>query len=134
MKKSPFTAQEIDAITRILRIGQPPANADDGTTEVRYTPNEPASDSIYYRLLTAPDLRAVYTAEPAQIEPATDDRPFFNQHTRWSSINHKTFEDVFTQNRQARMALEDRPVAEVTLLVLLAQSVVIAAVLILLPL
>src|SRR5207244_7803670 len=40
----------------------------------------------------------------------------------------------FTQNRGARLALEDRPVAEVTLLVLLAQSVVIAAVLILLPL
>ncbi|PYI92059.1 MAG: hypothetical protein DME97_11465 [Verrucomicrobia bacterium] len=134
MKKSPFTAQEVDVITRILRIGQPPASADDGTTEVRYLPNESPSDSIYYRLLTAPNLRAVYAAEPAQIEPATDDRPFFNQHTRWSRINRKTFQDIFTQNRGARLALEDRPVAEVTLLVLLAQSVVIAAVLILLPL
>src|SRR5205807_3625009 len=95
MKKSPFTAQEIDAITPILRIGQPPANADDGITEVRYPPNEPPSDSIYYRLLTAPDLRAVYAAETAQIEPATDDRPFFNQHTRWSTITRKTFQDIF---------------------------------------
>lgn len=134
MKKSPYTAQEIDAITKILRIGQPPANADDGTTELRYTPNEPPSDSIYSRLLTAPNLRAVYAAESAQIEPATDDRPFFNQHTRWSGINLKTFQDIFTQNRQARFALEDRPIAEVTLLVLLGQSIVIAAVLILLPL
>jgi SAM-dependent methyltransferase len=134
MKKSPYTAQEIDAISRILRIGQPPANADDGTTEVRYTPNEPPSDSIYYRLLTAPNLGSIYATQPAQIEPATDDRPFFNQHTRWSSINRKTFQDIFTQNRQARLALEDRPIAEVTLLVLLVQSVVIAAVLILLPL
>src|SRR5207244_5338690 len=40
----------------------------------------------------------------------------------------------FTQNRGARLALEDRPVAEVTLLVLLAQSIVIATVLIVLPL
>ena len=134
MKKSPFTTQEIDAIKKILRVGEAPATPDSGTTEVRYSPEEPSSDSIYYRLLTAPDLRAVYAAQTAQIEPATDDRPFFNQHTRWSSINWKTFQDIFSQNRQARLALEDRPVAEVTLLVLLVQSIVIAAILILLPL
>lgn len=134
MKKSPYTAEEIAAINKILRIGEPPKTPDGDTREVRYTPNEPPSDSIYYRLLTAPDLRTVYAGETAQIEPATDDRPFFNQHTRWSSINRKTFQDMFTQNRGGRMALEDRPVAEVTLLVLLVQSVVIAAVLILLPL
>ncbi|HZE56761.1 MAG TPA: hypothetical protein VE031_02795 [Chthoniobacterales bacterium] len=134
MKKSPFTTPEIDAIEKILKVGQEPATPDNQTTEVRYRPNEPGSDSIYERLLTAPDLGAVYASETAQIEPATDDRPFFNQHTRWSSINRKTFQDIFTQNRGGRMALEDRPVAEVTLIVLLAQSVVIAAVLILLPL
>ena len=134
MKKSPFTTQEIDAVKKILRVGEAPATPDSGTTEVRYSPEEPSSDSIYNRLLTAPDLRAVYAAQTAQIEPATDDRPFFNQHTRWSSINWKTFQDIFSQNRQARLALEDRPIAEVTLLVLLVQSIVIAAVLILLPL
>jgi predicted membrane-bound spermidine synthase len=134
MKKSPYTAEEIDAITRILHIGETPATPDGQKNEARYSPKEPPSDSIYYRLLTAPDLRTVYAGETAQIEPATDDRPFFNQHTRWSSINRKTFQDIFTQNRGARMALEDRPVAEVTLLVLLVQSIIVAAVLILLPL
>ena len=44
------------------------------------------------------------------------------------------FQDIFTQNKQARLALEDRPVAEITLVVLLAQAIVIAGVLILLPL
>jgi len=134
MKKVPFTAEEIAAISKILKIGEPPASPDGGRTELRYSPNEPPSDSIYERLLTAPDLRAVYNSQPSQIEPATDDRPFFNQHTRWSSINRKTFQDMFTQNKLARFALEDRPVAEVTLIVLLVQSVVIAAILILLPL
>jgi len=135
MKRSPFTPEEIAAIRRILKIGEAPKTGE-GTTEVLYSPGEPASGSIYYRLLTAPDLRAVYASEPAQIEPATDDRPFFNQHTRWSTINWKTFQDIFTQNtaRKARMALEDRPIAEVTLLVLLAQSIVVAAILIFLPL
>jgi MFS family permease len=134
MKKSPFTAEEIAAISKILRIGEPAQAPDGQITEILYSPNEPSSTSIYYRLLTAPDLRTVYATETAQTEPATDDRPFFNQHTRWSTINQKTFEDIFTQDRKARMALEDRPVAEVTLLVLLVQSVVVAAVLILLPL
>lgn len=134
MKKSPFTTQELDAIKKILKADEPPATPESETTEVRYSPGEPGSGSTYEHLLTAPDLRAVYAAEPAQIEPATDDRPFFNQHTRWSSINRKTFQDIFTQNRGGRMALEDRPIAEVTLLVLLVQSVVIAAILILLPL
>jgi len=133
MKKTPFTAEDIAAIRKILKIGEP-AQPSEGTTEILYTPGEPASDSIYHRLLTAPDLRAVYASEPAQIEPATDDRPFFNQHTRWSTINWKTFQDIFTQDRKARMALEDRPIAEVTLIVLLVQSILVAAVLILLPL
>jgi len=135
MKKSPFTAEEISAIRKTLKIDEP-AKPSEGTTEVLYTPEEPASDSIYHRLITASDLRTVYASEPAQIEPATDDRPFFNQHTRWSTINWQTFQDIFTQNspRKTRMALEDRPIAEVTLLVLLVQSIVVAAVLILLPL
>src|SRR5262249_44990870 len=85
-------------------------------------------------LVTAPDVRAVYASQASQIEPATDDRPFFNQHTRWSSLKPATLNDLFTQQKLARLALEDRPVAEVTLLVLLVQSIVIAAVLILLPL
>jgi MFS family permease len=134
MKKSPFTAEEIEAMQKILRIGPGPRTPGETIAELRYTPDEPPSDSIYYRLLTAPSLPAVYAAEPAQIEPATDDRPFFNQHTRWSRINRKTFQDIFTQNRAARLALEDRPIAEVTLLILLVQSVVIAAILIFLPL
>jgi hypothetical protein len=57
-----------------------------------------------------------------------------NQHTRWSSINFATIRDLFTQERLGRLALEDRPVVEVTLLVLLVQAVLIATALIVLPL
>jgi hypothetical protein len=41
-------------------------------------------------------VRAVYAAQQTQIEPATDDRPFFNQYTRWSSLNLATFRDLTT--------------------------------------
>ncbi len=134
MKKSPFTSPEIAAINDILGIGQPPRASDEVTTEILYAPNQPHAESIYYQLLTALDLNAAYAAQPAQIAPATDDRPFFNQHTRFSNINWAMFRDIFTQNRQARLALEDRPVAEITLIILLVQSILIAGVLILFPL
>ena len=102
-----------------------------------YSPGEPAgsSPSLYQQIVTAPDLQAIYSQTATQLAPATDDKPFFNQHMRWSQIRWSTIVDVFSQKgRNTRMSLEDRPVAEVTLLVLLVQSGIIAAVCILLPL
>jgi hypothetical protein len=135
MKKSPFTPAELRLMNEHLGIGQPRRRSGEGgPRELLYSPLEPHEGSIYHTLLTAPDLQAVYATQAAQIEPATDDRPFFNQHTRWSHINLNTFGDLFTQERLGRLALEDRPVAEVTLIMLLAQSILIAAMCMLLPL
>jgi hypothetical protein len=130
MKKSPFTPQEVHLIQAHLGIGRPSGS----TLEPLYSPLEPHAGSLYHALLTAPDPRTVYAAQAAQLAPATDDRPFFNQHMRWSSINFTTVRDLFTQGRSGRLALEDRPVAEVTLLVLLGQALLIATALIVLPL
>ncbi|HZS59661.1 MAG TPA: hypothetical protein VFA43_10350 [Gemmatimonadaceae bacterium] len=102
--------------------------------EILYSPFAPHTGTIYDSLLAAPDIRAVYARSTALLQPATDDRPFFNQHARWSSLGLGTIRDVFSQRRMGRLALEDRPVAEVTLIVLLVQSAIIAAGLILLPL
>jgi hypothetical protein len=127
MKKSPFTPEEIRLLHAHLGIGRRPL-------EVLYSPLEPHAGSLYHALLTAPDPRTVYAAQTAQLAPTTDDRPFFNQHTRWSRLNWATVWDVFTQGRLGRLALEDRPVAEVTVLVLLIQAMLLAAGLIGLPL
>jgi hypothetical protein len=129
LKKTPFTEAEVRAIDAFLGV-----DAAEGENARLYTPLDPPADTIYQRLLTAPDVRKVYAAEPHQIQPATDNQPFFNQHTRWTSINWETIRDLFSQGKQGRMALEDRPVAEVTLLVLLVQAIVIAGALIMLPL
>ena len=106
--------------------------------KVLYSPDEPPADSssLYNEIAAAPDLQAVYDRSDSQLAPATDDKPFFNQHMRWSRIRWHTIVDLFSQANpgDARLSLEDRPVAEVTLLVLLVQSVLIAAVCILLPL
>ena len=130
LKKSQYTPDELRRIETLLKASGPESNR----PETLYSPLEPSDGGIYQTLVTAPDLLVVYAAQPSLVEPATDDRPFFNQHTRWSSLDLATVRDLLTQQKQGRFALEDRPVAEVTLLVLLAQSIFIAAVLILLPL
>ncbi len=129
VKLTPFTEAEVRAMDAFLGVDTP-----DGDNARLYTPLDAPADTLYQRLLTAPDVRTVYAAEPHQIQPATDNQPFFNQHTRWSSIGWETIRDLFSQGKQGRMALEDRPVAEVTLLVLLAQTIVVAGALIVLPL
>ncbi len=134
LKKSPFTAEEIAAMNEVVGIGKTPSTPEGVTPEILYAPNEPHTETIYYQLLTALDLNAAYAAQTSQIAPTTDDRPFFNQNTRFSDLTPAMFRDVFTQNRMARLALEDRPVAEITLVIMLVQSILIAAVLILLPL
>ena len=129
LKKTPFTDAEVHAIDAFLGV-------DDEKGEVArlYTPLDAPADTIYQRLLMAPDLRAIYAVEPQLVAPATDNQPFFNQHTRWPDIGWNTIRDLFSQGKMGRMALEDRPVAEVTLLVLLSQTIVVAGALIVLPL
>lgn len=103
---------------------------------ILYSPDEPHPGSIYDRIVSAPDAEQVYRSTDVQLAPATDDKPFFNQHTRWSRIRWNTIVDLFSQKQpgDARLALEDKPIAEVTLLILLVQSAVIAALFILGPL
>ncbi len=62
---------------------------------------------------------------------ATDDRPYFHQHRRWLDWR---FGDLIGQDGRARYALEDRPFAELSVLVLLAETTVMAAIVLLLPL
>jgi hypothetical protein len=126
MKKSPFTPEEVRLLHEHLGIG--------GRVRLLYSPLEPHAGSLYHALLTAPDPRTVYAVQTVQLAPTTDDRPFFNQHTRWSRLHWATVWDVFTQGHLGRLALEDRPVAEVTVLVLLGQAMLLAAVLLGLPL
>jgi hypothetical protein len=130
LKKSPWTQAELDGIRALLMSGQTRTTR----VDVLYAPDDPHPGSIYQAIATATDLAAIYAANATLLAPATDDRPFFNQHLKWSSIRWSTVSDIFQQGRMGRSALEDRPVAEVTLLVLLVQVTIIAAVLILLPL
>ncbi len=136
MKKSPFTQQEIENMD-IFRLNL--HTEIDGKSvpyQLLYSPFNDGVNNIFDEILTTPNLKDLYRTTEKQIAPATDNKPFFNQHISWSNIGWHSFKDVFSQNdpRNARMALENKPIAEVTLLIILIQSIVIATLLILIPL
>ncbi|GAC1649422.1 MAG: hypothetical protein NVS9B15_08640 [Acidobacteriaceae bacterium] len=135
LQKEPFTSGQLSQIRERLTAQ---SKAENGQLQVLYAPDaaQELPLSLYQRIVSAPDLEAIYNTNDTQLAPATDDKPFFNQHTRWSRIRWNTFVDTFSQKQAigARMALEDRPVAELTLIVLLLQSVCVAAICILVPL
>jgi predicted membrane-bound spermidine synthase len=134
LKKSDFLPEELKEIRRILIADA--ADGDASHLKILYAPDEKQEGSLYAQIVGAPDLEAVFQTSDSQLAAATDDKPFFNQHTRWSRIRWSTIVELFSQKLPfgARMALEDRPIAEVSLLILLVQSVVVAGLCILLPL
>ena len=137
MKKSAFTKGEIRAMdSLILNIHSEVTPGEWKPMEKLYSPFTVNAQNIYDTIVNTNDLAGFYKLYASQIAPATDDKPFFNQHVRWSSVGWNSFKDVFSQNSPgaARMALENKPVAEVTLLLILMQSIVLAGILILIPL
>ena len=134
LKKSEFLPQELNQIRGILKAD---VTSEEATgLKILYAPDERPADSLCAQIVGAAQLEQVIRDNDSQLAAATDDKPFFNQHTRWSRIRWKTIVDLFSQKQpfSARMALEDRPIAEVTLLILLVQSAVVAGLCILLPL
>lgn len=127
LQKSEFQLQQLAEIHQTISAGG---------LRILYMPDDPHPGSIYDQIVSVPNLEQVYRSTAEQLAPATDDKPFFNQHTRWSRIRWATIRDLFSQYKptEARLSLEDKPIAEVTLLILFVQSVVIAAFCILVPL
>ncbi|HOX45718.1 MAG TPA: hypothetical protein PK668_19110 [Myxococcota bacterium] len=101
--------------------------------EPLYLPGDPPG-GMYARLLAEPSPETVPVPFAAILTPATDDRPFFNQRVPFSEIGWDDLAGVFSRGRDGRMALEDRPVAESSLLVLLAEIAALGVLLILGPL
>jgi hypothetical protein len=135
LKRSEFRPDELKQIRGILNAEVGPEK-DAASIKTLYAPDERPPDSLSAQIVVAAQLEEVIQSNDSQLAAATDDKPFFNQHTRWSRIRWNTIVDLFSQKQPmgARMALEDQPIAEVTLLILLLQSVFVAGLFILLPL
>ncbi|MBS1518980.1 MAG: hypothetical protein JSS91_12910 [Bacteroidetes bacterium] len=105
--------------------------------EILYDPLS-AQDSFYKKLIESDNFRSLAGTEKsvtdAGLEPATDDKPFFDQNIGFSNLTWSGIKETFSQDDKAILALKDKPVAETTLLVILIQTLVTAFVFLILPL
>lgn len=69
----------------------------------------------------------------AQLHPATDDRPFFNLAQPWRAVGLDDLVALIRSGSRARRQLESLPVAQLTVLVLLAQVLVLGSAMIVGP-
>ncbi|MCE1164592.1 MAG: hypothetical protein LWX07_04220 [Bacteroidetes bacterium] len=90
-------------------------------------------DNIYKNLITSKDIRSEIAKIPSILTPATDDKPFFDDNFRFSDVNKSTVKEVFSQDDRAILALKAKPVAQVTLIMMLAQIILVAGLLIVVP-
>lgn len=107
MKKSPFTAQEIDAVRKA---------ADPLFFTVLYAPDMVGQEGNHFAdFFRATDKQAFYSRYPLDVSPTTDDRPFFFEYYGWT--NFGTFRS-----------------GKLTLTILLIQAAILSLALILWPL
>jgi len=92
------------------------------------------SQEPYESLVRGAALTAVPLFFPAILDPATDDKPFFNRRVPFSKFGWSDIKGVFSRGTAGRDALENRPVAEAALVMLLGESTLIALIFILVPL
>lgn len=127
MSKTPFTKKQIESAGKYIHA----ATSDDPI--ILYSPGQERKN-VFDSVLVEKNPADFYRRYAFEMEPATDNKPFFNHRTRWSSLDWLAIKDIFSQERMGRIALEDKPVAEVSLIVLLAQVIILSAIFILFPL
>ena len=124
VRMRPFTGDEVTALVNRmshLRI------------EPLYVPNDVGA-APYHDILTAADLDDVELPFASILTPATDDKPFFNQRVAFTDVGWSDLAALFSQGKRGRAAIEERPIAEASLLLLLIEAILLALVFIVLPL
>ena len=119
-KKNGFSALEVIDIRQ---------EASSLNMDIMYDPLS-AQDNYYKQLIESDNI---YDPD-SKYQPATDDRPFFDQNVGFSNLSLQGIKETFSQDDKAILALKDKPVAETTLIAILIQCILIAGLLILLPL
>jgi len=119
-KKNGFSALEVIDIRQ---------EASSLNMDIMYDPLS-AQDNYYKQLIESDNI---YDSD-SKYQPATDDRPFFDQNVGFSNLSLQGIKETFSQDDKAILALKDKPVAETTLIAILIQCILIAGLLILLPL
>jgi len=99
--------------------------------EILYDPNlnEPG---FYTELIESP-VDVTVKKYGAKVEPASDDKPFFDQNIGFGGLTLAGIKETFSMNDKAILALKDKPVAETTMIAILIQSLLAAFVFLILP-
>jgi len=92
-----------------------------------------SQDNLYKELITSKNIEMNIAKNPSIFLPATDDKPFFDDNFRFRDVNWNTIKEVFSQDDKAILALKSKPVAQVTLVMMLIQVLLVSVVLILIP-
>jgi hypothetical protein len=133
LQKSPLSQEDFDAIATRAGIGSIDHWSETDHPEIYYSPfgqeNKEPLPVLLSALVNAPNLESVYDSSLDYLRPATDDKPFFNQTRPWRP--RLGFHGVLGAGR---MHFVRGSVAQVTLVVMLIQAIVVAGVMILLPL
>ncbi len=132
LQKTLIKPEEADVWAKRLGIGEKKDWAKFEPPEIYYSPfTKPSNDyqALLSDLAKSPDLAPIYAASTDLLNPATDDKPYFNQRRRWSSVR-LGFRRVLGSGVKMN---PDDSVAEVMLVMLLIQVVAVAAVLLVLP-
>ena len=88
----------------------------------------------YAAALASPAAGPARFADFGDITPCTDERPYFNQRVPWSEIGLQEIRETLGRGQGGRMAMEDAPVAEVAVLIVLGWATLFSLALIALPL
>ena len=100
--------------------------------EIVYDPTS-RQDGIYKDLIESNNLSETIKKFPVNLNPATDDNPYFEHMTNFSDIGLSNIKESFSQTDRAIISLVQKPVAESTLIVIFLQAAVISLILIFLP-
>ena len=135
LQKSPLSTEEVDLMATRAGIGAQQISDNEGEPEIWYSPFEAwhnADQALLADLIKSPNLEQIYDSTNSYIRPATDDKPFFNQTRPWNL--RLGFRGVLDAGADSATQVDALPVAQVTLVVLLLQAMLVAGVMILLPL
>lgn len=101
--------------------------------EILYDPMT-TKESEYKKLIETDSIYRVAGNYAKYIEPATDDKPFFDQNIGFSGLSLSGIKETFSQDDKAILALKDKPVAETALIAILIQCILISGLFIFIPL
>lgn len=91
-------------------------------------------DGIFKDIVEANSINDIAGKYPdIKLYPATDDNPYFEHNTDFTKINFTSIKESFSQGERAMLSMVQKPVAESTLVILLAQTILLSALLIFLP-